>query len=138
MSVGRYKHATILLRGGKVLIMGGSDNRDWDGKYASAELYDPETGAFTATGAMHPERFKLPEAEVLLPNGRVIVAGGALFAELYDETTGTFTKVPGSLGAARLFSSATLLPGDGALITGSYAESNGGLPATPEAGLYEP
>jgi hypothetical protein len=80
----------------------------------------------------------LPAAVALLPDGRVIVAGGGPFAELYDETAGTFTKVPGSLGAARFFSSATLLPGGKALITGGYAESNGGLPATPEAWLYQP
>ena len=137
-SVARHKHAAILLRSGKVLVVGGSDNRDWHGEYASAELYDPASGTFSATGAMSTPRFKLPEAVTLLPNGRVLVAGGGAFAELYDEATGTFTKVPGSLGAARFFASATLLPGGKALISGGYAESAGGLPATPAAWLYQP
>jgi len=66
------------------------------------------------------------------------VAGGGAFAELYDETTGTFTKVSGSLGAARFFASATPLSGGRALITGGYAESNGSLPATPAAWIYQP
>jgi hypothetical protein len=137
-TVGRHKHAAILLRSGKVLILGGSDNRDWHGEYASAEIYDPASGTFAATGAMNTSRFKIPEAAALLPNGRVLVAGGGPFAELYDETTGSFNKVPGSLGAARFFASATPLPGGKALITGGYAESGGNLPATPGAWLYQP
>jgi TATA-box binding protein (TBP) (component of TFIID and TFIIIB) len=138
MTVGRHKHAAILLRSGKVLIIGGSDNRDWHGEYATAEIYDPATKTFAATGAMNTTRFKIPAAVALLPNGRVLVAGGSPFAELFDETTGTFSKVPGSLGAARFFASATLLPGGKALITGGYAESGGNLPATPASWLYQP
>jgi hypothetical protein len=138
MTVGRHKHAAILLRSGKVLIVGGSDNRDWHGEYASAEIFDPVSATFTTTSAMSTPRFKLPAAVALLPNGRVLVAGGGPFAELYDETTGTFTKVPGSLGAARFFASATSLSGGRALITGGYAESGGSLPATPAAWLYQP
>jgi hypothetical protein len=138
MSVGRHKHAAILLRSGKVLIVGGSDNRDWHGEYASAEIYDPALNKFTTTGAMTTSRFKIPEAVALLPNGKVLVAGGGSFAELYDQTTGAFTKVPGSLGAARFFASATLLQSGNALITGGYAESGSGLPATPGAWLYQP
>lgn len=137
-TVARHKHAAILLRSGKVLVVGGSDNRDWHGEYASAEIYDPALGTFTATGAMNTARFKLPAAVALLTNGRVLVAGGGPFAELYDETTGTFTKVAGSLGAARFFASATLLPGGKTLITGGYAESGSGLPATSAAWLYRP
>ena len=138
MSVGRHKHAAILLRSGRVLILGGSDNRDWHGEYASAEIYDPASGTFAVTGRMNTSRFKLPAAVALLPSGRVLVAGGGPFAELYDETTGTFLRVPGSLGAARFFASTTLLSGGKALITGGYAESSGSLPATPAAWLYQP
>jgi hypothetical protein len=138
MSVGRHKHAAILLRSGKVLIVGGSDNRDWHGEYASAEIYDPVSRTFIVTGAMNTSRFKLPAAVALLSNGRVLVAGGGPFAEVYDETTGTFTMVSGSLGAARFFASTTLLSGGRALITGGYAENSGSLPATPAAWLYQP
>ncbi len=60
MNVVRYKHAAVRLRDGTVLIVGGSDGRDWQGTYTTAELYDPRTRRFTATGSMHFARFKIP------------------------------------------------------------------------------
>jgi Kelch motif len=138
MGVGRHKHAAVLLASGKVLVVGGSDNRDWHGEYSSAEIYDPATGTFSATGAMSASRFKLPYAAVLLDNGTVLVAGGGSFAEVYDESKGSFGKVEGSLGAARFFASATALPGGKTLITGGYTESGSGLPSTTGAWIYKP
>jgi len=138
MAVGRNKHASVLLASGKVLVVGGSDNRGWHGEYSSAEIYDPATGTFSATGAMSASRFKLPHATVLLDNGMVLVAGGGNFGEVYDETKGTFSKVEGNFGAARFFASATVLPGGKTLITGGYAESGDGLPSTTGAWIYNP
>lgn len=138
MSVRRHKHAAILLRSGRVLIVGGSNNRDWHGEYRSAEIYDPASGRFSGTGAMSTPRFKLPAAVALLQNGNVLVAGGGPFLELYDEANGAFRKVPGSVGAARFFATVTSLPGGSVLIAGGYAESDGRLPATRSAWLYQP
>jgi Kelch motif len=138
MTVGRHKHAAVLLASGKVLVVGGSDNRDWHGEYSSAEIYDPAAGKFSATGTMSAARFKLPFAAVLLNNGTVLVAGGGSFAEVYDERKGSFSKVEGSLGAARFFASATVLPDGNTLITGGYAESGGSLPSTSGAWIYKP
>jgi WD40 repeat protein len=138
MGVGRHKHASVLLSSGKVLVVGGSDNRDWHGEYSSAEIYDPTTGMFNATGTMSTSRFKLPYAATLLDNGTVLVAGGGSFAEVYNESKGSFSKAEGSLGAARFFASATVMPGGKTLITGGYAESEGGLPSTAGAWIYKP
>ena len=138
MIAARHKHAAILLPSGRVLVVGGSDSRDWHGEYSSAEVYDPSTGAFSSTGAMNTARFKLSEAVVLLDNGKVLIAGGGRFAEVYDETKGTFAKVEGNLGAARLFASATVLPDGETLITGGYAATGGDLPATASAWTYRP
>jgi hypothetical protein len=137
-TVPRHKHAAIRLASGKVLVVGGSDNRDWHSQYSSAELYDPARGTFTATESMHTVRFKLPFAITLLPNGKALVAGGGAFAELFDERTGSFTQVPGSLGTARFFSSATALADGQVLITGGYYDSGSNLPATESAWLYRP
>jgi hypothetical protein len=138
MNVGRHKHAAVLLTSGKVLVVGGSDNRDWHGEYSSAEIYDPSTGAFSATGTMSASRFKLPYAVALLANGSVLVAGGGSFAEVYDERKGTFSRVDGTLGSARFFASATTLPDGKTLITGGYAETGGDLPSTASAWIYNP
>src|SRR5213592_4923466 len=64
----------------------------------------------------------------LLPNGKVLVAGGnsgpALSsAELYDPATGTWTAT-GSLGTARYRHTATLLPNGKVLVAGGFNGSD--------------
>ena len=93
MTTGRLTHTATLLPNDKVLVAGGV-NFDFDVEVttylASAELYDPTTGTFTATGSMSTWRY-IPTATLLL-NGTVLVAGGDNYwgaglvssAELYD------------------------------------------------------
>ncbi len=139
MTTVRHKHGAVMLSDGRVLIVGGSDNRDWHGEYSSAELYDPAAGAFKPASGMSMVRFKLPSAAVLLNNGKVLVAGGGERAEVYDPATGAFSLVAGSLGAAHFFASATPLRDGRVLITGGYYESpGGGLPSAASAWIYEP
>jgi hypothetical protein len=78
----------------------------------------------------------------LLPNGKVLVAGGwnvmggyLPSAELYDPATGAWTPT-GSLAAGRAGHTATLLPNGKVLAAGGQGGSTGGAVATAE--LYNP
>jgi len=138
MIVPRHKHAAVMMSDNKVLIVGGSDNRDWRGQYSSAELYDPGTETFSPTADMSTMRFKLPDAVVLLAGGKVLVAGGGSFAEIYDPVKKTFSRTEGSFGSAHFFASATPLLGGQVLITGGYFASEGRLPSAATAWIYKP
>lgn len=120
LTIPRHKHAAALLPDGSVLIVGGSDQRDWRGQYDSAELYDPAGGTFKAIGHMQQARYKIVNAIAPLKDGRVLIAGGAERAEVYDPATRTFRAVGGQFDTARFFASATLLKDGRVLITGGY------------------
>jgi hypothetical protein len=122
MSVRRHKHDATLLSDGRVLVVGGSDERDRDGAYVSAEIYDPSTGRFSAAANMNVRRYKHRGTTVLLPTGEVLVVGGSNVAELFDPVAGVFVRIEGSMGSDRLFSAATLLRNGRVLLTGGYDE----------------
>jgi hypothetical protein len=129
----KYKYSATLLNNGQVLFTGGSDTRDWEGKFATAMMYDPLKGKYIPTGNMHSPRFKHGNAVVLLENGNVLVAGGGKFAELFDPVACEFAEVPGSFNKTLQFATATLLQDNKVLITGGY-EMN--IICTKEAWLY--
>jgi Galactose oxidase, central domain len=137
MSAARHKLAAVLLADGRVLVVGGSDNRDWRGKYASAEIFDPATGRFASAGNMSEQRFKLTHAMVRLPDGRVLIAGGADRPEIYDPATKSFRRIAGSVGNSRYFSTATVLADGEVLIAGGYGD-DAMAGAVPNAWLYRP
>jgi len=84
----RYGHAATLLLDGKVLVMGGSDHGGAGCcALASAELYDPASRTWTATGDMATEHGH--NAATLLPDGRVLVDGA--LHELYHPGTRSWT-----------------------------------------------
>jgi hypothetical protein len=122
-----------LLPNGKVLVAGGDGS---SGYLASAELYDPATGIWMATGSLSTARYD--HTATLLPNGKILVAGGynggyLASAELYNPANGTWTAT-GSLGTARELHTATLLPNGMVLVAGGYNFSSGSLAS---AELYD-
>jgi hypothetical protein len=115
MVEGRYNHIAVTLRDGRVLLAGGIDSTAT--VTASAELYDPATGKFTATGSMSTAREDF--AGALFTSGplagQVLVMGGSdatgsflASAELYNPATGKFTAT-GSMTDTRFLHSAMLL-----------------------------
>ena len=139
MTVPRYYHTATLLDDGRVLMAGGSDSSDGQANLASAELYDPSTGTFTATGSMAVSRAAGGRA-VLLDNKQVLVLGGDSAtdrtAELYDPTTGTFHQT-GNLLEARAGETATLLADGRVLVAGGVSPGTSGS-VTASAEIYDP
>jgi hypothetical protein len=119
----RYKHATVALSDGRVLVLGGSDRRDRDGKIDLVERYDPASRSFVAAGRLRAARYKIGGAVVPLPDGRLLVAGGAPRAELYDPASGASEFVGPDFGASLNFATATLLPDSSVLVAGGYDEN---------------
>lgn len=122
LTIPRHKHDAVLLANGKVLINGGSDERDAEGAYSSAELYDPHTAAFRPLRHMHYARYKHNGTSVLLKDNNVLMAGGTNRAELYEVASGKYYIIPGGMETKRLFACATRLSNGQVLITGGYDE----------------
>src|SRR5205085_398732 len=77
LATARAGHTATLLLNGKVLIVAGEGNGA-PFVLASAELYDPASGTWSATGSLASARAGQPSGHTatLLPNGKVLVAGG--------------------------------------------------------------
>ncbi len=118
----RQKHAAIRLLDGKVLIIGGSDAGPRSDRYRSTELYDPASGRFSPGPDMQWQRYKVPDAAVLLPTGEVLVAGGAEHLERYDPIGQRFVPLPGELSGPHEFATASLLDNGSILVLGGYDE----------------
>ncbi len=94
---GRSSHVAVRLHDGRVLVAGGSDETS-SSALASAETWDPGTGVFTATGSLGQAR--IFASAHLLPDGRVLVAGGIssgtahASTEIWDPDTAAFSAGP--------------------------------------------
>ncbi len=120
LTVKRHKHDAVLLGDGRVLVVGGSDERDAMGAYTNVEIYNPKTKNFSKIGDMRLARYKLQGTSILLKNGKVLIAGGADRAEIFDPAKNTFEVAEGRFETAGFFATATLLLNGQVLIAGGY------------------
>ena len=121
LTVARHKHDAVLLRDGRVLIVGGSDARDDLGMYSTAEMFDADTDTFSEAGNLNDARYKMRGTTLLLADGRALVCCGAPSAEVFDPVSARFAEIPGSLGAGPLFAAAARVGPDEILVTGGYS-----------------
>jgi Kelch motif protein/galactose oxidase-like protein len=124
-----------------VLVAGGATSERFLGVTGNAEIYDPGTGTWTRTGSMNVAR--QGATATVLPNGKVLVAGGSVFingdaltsAELYDPSTGTWT-LTGSMNVRRSQHTATLLAANGQVLVAGGGDGYQFYTSTAE--LYNP
>jgi len=130
MTTARELHRAILLADGRVLITGGAGGTDQSPAAISAEIYDPSSGSFSATGDMIIGQGW--HAATLLGNGSVLIAGNGESAQVYDPVAGRFTLTGPYAGPteASFISTATLLAGGKVLVTGCTEGCSAGMEQT--------
>jgi len=142
LTTARSSHTATLLPKGQVLVAGGFTGSSTAGASAAAELYDPASGSWTATGSLLAGG-RTNHTATLLADGQVLVAGGRdpssndlATANLYNPATASWTAAA-NLNTGRYLHSATLLPNGQILAVGGYnGSTQAGLLASAE--LYDP
>lgn len=144
MAQARGYHTATLLHDGRVLVVGGTEPSAAGVDLATAELYDPPSGTWSAAAAL-PRAF-LGHTATLLPDGTVLVAGGWHSSDgrierssmIYDPTKDAWTPADDLL-EARGGHTATLLSDGTVLVAGGFSNGSkecGNILSTAE--LYDP
>ena len=138
----RDSHTATLLNDGTILIAAGETNQGGViAATAAAEIYNPTTGTFAATGNLNVASFG--HSATLLNTGKVLIGGGSANqsgtgglsrTELYDPVAKTFS-LGASLSTPRQAFAATLLSTGQVLLVGGYDNNNHVLAS---ADLYDP
>jgi hypothetical protein len=140
LSVDRHGPDTVLLADGRVLVIGGelSDGDQGEVAWATAEVVDSVAGTTSPAIPLVEPRWII--ATALLPDGRVLLAGGIgigtddplTSAEVFDPTTMAFTPT-GSMLEPRLGTLALLRDGR---VVAAGDQYRGAAVSTTE--LYDP
>jgi hypothetical protein len=142
LNVARSSHTAVLLPDGKVLVAGGGQITmpGFSTSLSSAELFDPVSGTFNATGNMTQPRCCIYWTQPqILANGKVLIFGGlpAPSGELFDPATQTFSAT-GPLNTPRAAMSATMLSNGQVLIAGGFAGAESAEMYNPATNAFTP
>lgn len=138
--------AASLLPNGSVIVAGGLSLVSPFPAITTAEVYNPATRTWAATGGLNTRRWSLDA--ITLHNGQVLFAGGAsafaggaalATAEVYDATTQTFSFTSNTLSVARQSLGVTTLT-DGRVILagGNVSGNNLGGSGVASVDIYDP
>jgi hypothetical protein len=134
----RFGITATTLADGRVLVTGGTDRSETGAIYSDAELFDPTTKTWTAAPKMLTAR--TGHSSVLLPDGKVLVAGGGSLvallssAELFDPTTKNWLPAGALTEPRQDFPMVPIVPGTARVI--AIGGFNGGASATVD--IFEP
>jgi hypothetical protein len=126
----------VLLLDGRVLIGDFVDGSHGERDVYGAELYDPATGTWTATGPMVGD--SPSDAPTVLRDGRVLVVGGDR-PQVYDPASGTWTAT-GKMRDQGRHTTTALLPDGKVLVAGGsgFEPSNNDYHVLDLAQVYDP
>ncbi|MCA8957626.1 MAG: hypothetical protein KDC87_16240 [Planctomycetes bacterium] len=142
MSIARAGHAAALLSDGRVLVAGGASNLSdilsaINSFLNTAEIYNPTTGTWSAANSIADKL--LAPALTTLPNGRVLLSGGAkvnfIFGiptsvttvsncQLFDPTNGNWSSTGAMRQHRGVHSLNTILLTDGRVLVTGGVEVN--------------
>src|SRR5713101_3143502 len=132
----RSGHSATTLLNGQVLVAGGNnivtnpDGSTTSVDLASAEIFDPSAGTFTASASALAAPRQGHLAFLLPHNNNVLIVGGTssgapvASSELFTPWTGNFSAT-GSLATARSNASGSALQQDGLLLVAGGKDSSG-------------
>jgi N-acetylneuraminic acid mutarotase len=147
MNVPRTHATATLLRDGRVLMVGGgSRGSPGFNSTSAAEIFDPTTDTWTPAAPMATARSF--HTATLLPNGEVLVAGGATTyhlprgsvttgAEIYDPASDTWHKAA-SMSVSRYHHGAAALSDGRVLVAGGWALTSNSDKSLATAEIYDP
>ncbi len=137
LNTARYLHTATLLPNGKVLVAGGFG---LGGNLTSAELYDPASGTWTATGSLATRHGMLTRRRCCLMarcSSQAVTTAPSALSRAQNSTirrAGRWTAT-GSLDTARYCHTATLLRNGKVLVAGGFGLDSVSLTS---AELYDP
>jgi hypothetical protein len=135
--VARQEHEAVLLKDGRVLIVGGHDGV---AMVDTVELFDPAAATAVVIGKLTQTRTRFTAA--LLPDGRVLIAGGFSHnprgisgtAEIYDPAIGKLERT-NSLINRRYRHATVALPDGRVVLLGGFGVGN--VPLT-DVEIFDP